>query len=406
MLAVFAVRYVATVTLILHPQWRGLASVAIVDGHAGAQRVDARLRTALRLARPAGRRAVMIVGVSTVVALLLTAIRNDSFGDDWVYSICVGAACWFFIEVGRLTVLRWAKRRALARGASTLVPPFRYLIPWIVLSAMLGYEVGIVFGNALLGLKAPGLGLFATNPRALAVILIITIFATLGVTFWWFACARLAEIEARAESAQRAASETQLKLLEAQLEPHMLFNTLANLRVLIAVDPERAQVMLDRLIGFLRTTLNASRSDAQPLAQEFARVSDYLALMAIRMGPRLSVHIDLPQELRDLPVPPLLLQPLIENSIKHGLEPKVEGGRIEVVARCDADCLVLTVRDSGVGLSPSASTSGTRFGLAQVRQRLATLYAERAQVGLEAAADGDGGAIARIVLPLATPAAA
>ena len=372
-----------------------------------ARLLDARLGTAVRLARPAGRRAAIVVGVSTLVALLLTGLRNDVFGDNFVYSICVGFSCWFFIEIGRLTVLRWARRRAQQRGMTRMVfPPFRWLIPWVILSALLGYEVGIVFGNGLLGQKAPGLGLFATNPRALAVILLITILATLGVTFWWFACARMAESEARAESAQRVASETQLKLLEAQLEPHMLFNTLANLRVLIAVDPERAQAMLDRLIAFLRTTLHASRAGAQPLADEFARVSDYLALMAIRMGPRLSVQMHLPHELRDLPVPPLLLQPLIENSIKHGLEPKVEGGRIEVAAHCEANSLILTVRDSGVGLSHAASTGGTRFGLSQVRKRLATLYADRAQVVLEAATDPEGGTVARIVLPLATPGAA
>jgi signal transduction histidine kinase len=372
-----------------------------------ARQVDARVTNALQMARPGGRRVGLVAVVSTIVALLLTAIRNDSFGQNWVYSICVGFSCWFFIEVGRLTIMRWVKRRAARRHAArTVFPPFRWLIPWIIVSALLGYEVGVVFGNALLGLKAPGLGLFATNPRALAVILIITILATLVVTFWWFACARLAESEARAESAQRAASETHLKLLEAQLEPHMLFNTLANLRVLISVDPERAQVMLDRLIGFLRTTLHASRSDVQSLAEEFARVSDYLALMAIRMGPRLEVKIDLPQELRDVPVPPLLLQPLIENSIKHGLEPKVQGGCIEVAARCDADSLVLTVRDSGVGLSHEATTAGTRFGLRQVRQRLTTLYADRAQVALEPATGPDGGTIARIVLPIASAVAA
>jgi len=347
------------------------------------------------------------MAVSTVVALLLTGIYNDSFGNHWVYSICVGLSCWFFIEVGRLTIVRRARQRAAQRGAKRPVfPPLRWLIPWVIVSALLGYEVGIVFGNAFLGQNLPGLGMFATNPRSLAVIMIITIVATLGLTFWWIAAARLAESEARAESAQRAASESHLKLLEAQLEPHMLFNTLANLRVLIAVDPERAQVMLDRLIGFLRTTLHASRSDVQSLAEEFARVSDYLALMAIRMGPRLSVKIDLPQELRDVQVPPLLLQPLIENSIKHGLEPKVQGGCIEVAARCDADTLVLTVRDSGVGLSQEAATAGTRFGLRQVRQRLITLYADRAQVALEPAADADGGTVARIVLPIGAAVAA
>jgi LytS/YehU family sensor histidine kinase len=367
---------------------------------------DARVRAALGMARPIGRRAALVVAVSTVVALFLTGLYNGSFGEHWVYSICVGFSCWFFIELGRLTVIRWARRRAAARGVRKVFPPFRWLIPWIIASAVFGYEVGMVFGNGLLGREQPGLGLFATNPRSLAVILIITILATLATTFWWFACARLAESEARAESAQRAASETQLKLLEAQLEPHMLFNTLANLRVLIAVDPDRAQAMLDRLIGFMRTTLNASRAAAHPLADEFARAADYLSLMAIRMGPRLTVDLDLPPELRGLPVPPMLLQPLIENAIKHGLEPKVEGGRIEVTARSEEGNLVLTVRDSGVGLARDATTAGTRFGLRQVRERLATLHADRAQVELEPATDAEGGTIARIVLPIATPSAA
>ncbi|HTT13109.1 MAG TPA: histidine kinase [Burkholderiaceae bacterium] len=374
---------------------------------AGARQVDGRSATAPGLARSLARRALTVVAASAVIAFLVTGIYEDSFRNHLVYSLCIGFSCWFFIEVGRQTIFRWARRRALRRGAPrSMLPPFRWMLPWIVVSALLGYEIGMALGNALLGQKAPGLGMFATNPRALAVVLIITILTTLAMTFWWFARASLAESEARAEVAHRVASETQLKLLEAQLEPHMLFNTLANLRVLIAVDPERAQAMLDRLIAFLRTTLHASRADLQPLAEEFARVADYLALMAIRMGPRLEVKIDLPDDLRDLPVPPLLLQPLIENSIKHGLEPKVQGGCIEIAARRDADRLVLTVRDSGVGLSEQATTAGTRFGLGQVRQRLATLYAERAQVALEPANDADGGTIARIVLPLALPAAA
>ena len=196
--------------------------------------LDARISTALALARPFLRRAVLVFTVSTVVALLLTAIRNDSFADNWVYSMCVGVACWFFIQAGWMTIMRGVRRRAARRGAPRpALPSFGWLIPWVLVSALLGYEVGMVFGNALLGERAAGLGLFATNPRSLAVILIITMVATLVVTFWWFSMARLAESEARAELAQRVASETSLKLLEAQLEPHMLFNTLANLRVLI-----------------------------------------------------------------------------------------------------------------------------------------------------------------------------
>lgn len=186
----------------------------------------------------------------------------------------------------------------------------------------------------------------------------------------------------------------------------MLFNTLANLRVLIGLDPQRAQAMLDHLIAFLRTTLQASQHATQPLAVEFQHLADYLALMAVRMGPRLSVQLDLPEALRTTPVPPLLLQPLVENSIQHGLEPKVEGGRIEVRARREGQTLVLTVRDTGVGRSAAAAqprdTPGG-FGLNSAHERLRTLHGDAASLALDDAHDAEGGTVATIRLPLASP---
>jgi LytS/YehU family sensor histidine kinase len=202
------------------------------------------------------------------------------------------------------------------------------------------------------------------------------------------------------EAAERSAAEAQLKLLQSQLEPHMLFNTLANLRVLIGTDPARAQAMLDRLIAFLRATLTASRSGSHALADEFERVGDYLALMAVRMGPRLRVQVDLPESLRQLPVPPLLLQPLVENCIRHALEPKVQGGRIDLSAARDGDVLLLRVRDTGIGLANVAPSNGTKFGLRQVRERLATLYGARASLTLEEAPGDEGGTLATVRLPL------
>jgi sensor histidine kinase YesM len=181
----------------------------------------------------------------------------------------------------------------------------------------------------------------------------------------------------------------------------MLFNTLANLRVLIGVDAARAQAMLDHLNAYLRATLSASRALQHPLADEFARLADYLALMAVRMGPRLQVRLDLPAELARLPVPPLLLQPLVENSIKHGLEPQVDGGRIDITARRVGQQLVLDVRDTGAG--PGAAATGTDtsggFGLVQVRERLATVYGSRASLTLQAAGDAEGGTLATLRLP-------
>jgi sensor histidine kinase YesM len=140
------------------------------------------------------------------------------------------------------------------------------------------------------------------------------------------------------------------------------------------------------------------------LSAEFARLGDYLALMAIRMGPRLQVQLDLPADLADLPVPPLLLQPLVENSIKHGLEPKVDGGLIQVSARCEGETLVLEVSDSGIGLGAAAqaaeaATGGGGFGLLQVRERLAALHGERASLTMSAG-PADVGTVARIRLPV------
>jgi len=122
---------------------------------------------------------------------------------------------------------------------------------------------------------------------------------------------------------ERQATEACLKLLEAQLEPHMLFNTLANLRALITTGPPRAMDMLGRFNDYLRATLRASRTDAlsgtHTMADGFGRLRYYLELMAVRMGPRLTYALNLPEALQRYPLPPLLLQPMVENAIPHGL---------------------------------------------------------------------------------------
>ena len=186
-------------------------------------------------------------------------------------------------------------------------------------------------------------------------------------------------------------------LLQSQLEPHMLFNTLANLRALIAVDPAAAQQMLDRLDGYLRATLGASRATQHALAAEFERLRDYLELMAVRMGPRLAYRLDLPEALRERPVPTLLLQPLVENAIRHGLEPRIEGGRIDVTARADHQALVLTVKDSGVGFDSQAARRPGSFGLTQVIERIASSTDGRGRVDVQS--QPGAGTTVRIHLP-------
>jgi LytS/YehU family sensor histidine kinase len=132
---------------------------------------------------------------------------------------------------------------------------------------------------------------------------------------------------------------------------------------------------------------------------EFERVADYLSLMRFRMGPRLRVDLDLPEPLQALRVPPLLLQPLVENAIRHGLEPQPGDVHLVVRARREGDVLWLTVQDTGVGLGASPATGGTHFGLEQVRERLRTLYGHAAGLSLEDAPGPAGGAIATVRLP-------
>jgi signal transduction histidine kinase len=347
----------------------------------------ARRHLAARWAGAAGA----LLALATGVAGFLSLAFDDPFFGTWIYSVCVTVCCMGLVQLGRRL-----------RRSRPHWPGWPLMMLWIVfVAAPLGYQGGIWLGNLLTGWRAPGLALLGTNPRALLVVLAVTLTATLAVTAWGWSRARLADSEGQALRAQRQAAEAQLTLLQSQLEPHMLFNTLANLRVLIALDPPRAQAMLDRLIAYLRATLQASRQSSHPLAAEFQRLDDYLALMAVRMGPRLAVRLDLPESLRAMPVPALLLQPLVENAIQHGLEPQVEGGRLEVSARRTGDRLVLTVRDTGVGLDAAPQrAAGTGFGTAAVRERLAVLHGADATLDLHTADDAEGGTVATVTLPL------
>ena len=224
---------------------------------------------------------------------------------------------------------------------------------------------------------------------------------SIAMSWGFYVVGKSRHLQMQAEQAQRQAAEARLSLLQAQLEPHMLFNTLANLRVLITTDAPRAEQMLDHLIAYLRATLAGSRHGTHSLASEFALLADYLALMQIRMGDRLSYGLHLPAELAELPVPTLLLQPLVENSIRHGLEPQLAGGHIAVQAgMLDDRHLLLSVHDNGLGLPalPGQPPSGSGFGLQQIRERLASRYGSAARFDLTA--DRAGGTRACIVLPL------
>ena len=320
-------------------------------------------------ARKLARRGVGVLVVNTVIALFVTLMAGGLFWGNLLYSQAIGLCIWSFIELGQRFFL-----------AEESPGPLKWLL--VTLGAVLaGYLLGSQLANAITGYSL--LGFWQFEPRKAGAMLLLSLVAGGVVTYYFASRSSIARTRAQAEAAQRQAAEARLKLLQTQLEPHMLFNTLANLRVLIATDPARAQQMLDRLIAYLRATLGASRASTHPLHEEFERLRDYLELMAVRMGPRLAYTLDLPPWLDRHPVPTLLLQPLVENAIRHGLEPKVEGGTLAVRAQHDGAWLTLEVTDTGVGLpagpdrAPDAAPDdapATGFGLAQVRERLATAY--------------------------------
>jgi uncharacterized membrane protein YedE/YeeE len=280
-----------------------------------------------------------------------------------VYSLSTGITTWLFIDLGRFFIDR----------SSPYQFPRGWRAPALILGGcLLGHLLGMQMGDAYSG--ASTWSLLHNKPRLSFNFFLLSMVAGGVVSYFFYSHGKAHYLRSELEASQRQATQAQLALLQSQLEPHMLFNTLANLRALISTDPERATAMLDRLNDYLRATLGASRASVQPLSKEFARLADYLELMAVRMGTRLTYALDLPPALAEVSIPSLLLQPLVENSIKHGLEPTVKGGRIEVRAQLATDGRVqILVSDNGVGFGDRTEPA-EGFGLAHVRERLLSAY--------------------------------
>lgn len=335
------------------------------------------------------RHFVLMLGFCLAISLVHYAfLPHKPYAPALTYSLAIGLSSWFFIDFGR---------HLFASSAATGWPRGAASVLLMVVGNLLGFLLGTLLAGQI-SLRLGWLTEHAADPATqLRNSLLVSLIAGLIGSYWFYSRGRSDYLQRRVGEAQRHADEARLKLLEAQLEPHMLFNTLANLRALIAVDPQRAQQMLDHMIAYLRATLDASRATTHGLQAEFDRLRDYLELMAVRMGPRLSYTLALPPELAAQAVPTLLLQPLVENAIQHGLEPKLEGGRITVAARREGTQLVLEVVDTGVG-KEAPGQGGRGFGLTQVRDRLATLHGPLA--GLELVPGRDGGMHALVRLPL------
>lgn len=355
--------------------------------------------------RPMLQRLLIVWGVALLIGLAtwngnVAKGHPSSLDVSMVYAYAISTFIWLFTDVSRFVF-----KRLLRSPAPHYWPPVLPATLMLLVGIPLGYVLGTLVGDAYAGWSTWDLWHF--NPGRFKGMLVSSVAISAAFVAYFYQ-------RGKTESLANQVTQSQLMLLQSQLEPHMLFNTLAHLRALIGQDTARAHAMLDHLNDYLRTTLQATRVPVHqalhPLSDEFSRLGDYLNLMAIRMGPRMAFELDLPPALATASVPRFILQPLVENAIRHGLEPQVNGGRIEVQARAEGAQLLLTVRDNGSGISELAladaarplqadgAQAGPSWGLAHVRQRLHTLYGPRA--GMHISLLPTGGTCVVLTLPL------
>ncbi|WP_374144824.1 sensor histidine kinase [Vibrio sp. NTOU-M3] len=218
---------------------------------------------------------------------------------------------------------------------------------------------------------------------------------TVACFFYFYAYEQKIVAEKELEIAKRKQSEqekalllSQLNQLQSQIEPHFLFNTLANINVLIEQNPPSASKMLEKLTELLRATLKKSRRRLVTVEDELSLVDAYLAIHKIRLGNRLEYEVSVESSLRETLLPPMLLQPLVENAIQHGIEPKSDSGKVQVSITCDDELFHIRIMDTGVGLSDGNSTTGNGISLDNIRQRLHALFAGNASLGLSENREG------------------
>lgn len=195
---------------------------------------------------------------------------------------------------------------------------------------------------------------------------------------------------------ERQSIEARMRLLQAQIEPHFLFNTLANVRELVVLGSPQAPAVLENLITYLRAAVPRLPADGAKLSEEFDLVRAYLEIMRMRMPDRLVYDLALPADLGTVPCPPMSILTLVENAVRHGIDPSLQGGRIHVHAVRDGDAARIDVSDDGVGLDAGSDSTGT--GLAKLRERLLVTLGATAR--LDVAARTPRGVLATLRLPL------
>jgi signal transduction histidine kinase len=351
-----------------------------------------------------GRAGFAIVGVAAFVTSLNSITRYavseppllwlPRFANELVFHALIGLAI--------LLAAVWARNRRPRPGPSQYAAVFASVIAATLVALMLN-EAWVTAGFTQMYEGMPLALLFAsiatdTFRYALTGLVIAGAWLALCSEAEHRAAIQRCEIDSARLDQQTA--EARLQVLEAQIEPHFLFNTLAHVRRLYDTDPARGATMLRDLKDYLAVALPQMRASASTLGRELDHVAAYLGIQQVRMGRRLAYDLAVPAELRSLPMPPLVLVTLVENAIKHGLSPLREGGRIDVRAWRTSSQLHVEVADTGGGF---AKSSGGGVGLANIRSRLQTQFGTHASLTLRLREPR--GVSATVVLPVsdATP---
>ncbi|MEW6664923.1 MAG: histidine kinase [Thermodesulfobacteriota bacterium] len=308
---------------------------------------------------------------NAIIALFLTYL---GFGGGWrinfIFSQSIGLCMCSFILAGHYLVKR-------------LSIPGHLILFLITMPA--GAAAGTLVGARIAGLSFSGI--LGAGPAPFIQMLFIGVLFGTMITYFFFSREKISQTEAQLQeekirglTLEKKTLETHLKLLQAQIEPHFLFNTLSNILSLLESDPVAGKAMLEDLTRYLRSSLSRTRDRMTTLGQEVDLIRAYLDIYKARMGKRLRYTIAVPDTLRDLPLPPMLVQPLVENALRHGLEPRIEGGEILVQVEDPGDRYRLIVADTGLGLQEDG-TAGV--GLANVRERLEALFHGKGRLVLE-----------------------
>ncbi|MBN1106162.1 MAG: histidine kinase [Deltaproteobacteria bacterium] len=308
---------------------------------------------------------------NTIIALFLTHLGfGGRFTVNFIFSQSIGLCMCSFILAGHFFVRRPS-------------------IPGHAILLLVTMPAGVAAGT-FIGAWIAGFSLAETlrgSPALFIQMLFVGILFGTMITYFFFSRERISQTEAQLQEEQikrltleKETLETHLKLLQAQIEPHFLFNTLSNILSLLESDPVKGKAMLEDLTRYLRSSLSRTRDRMTTLGQEMDLIRAYLNIYKVRMGERLRYSIEVPDRLREVPFPPMLAQPLVENALQHGIEPDMQGGEILVRVEDHADGFRLVVADTGSGL-PEGVTGG--IGLGNVRERMEALFHGKGRLILE-----------------------